>query len=243
MDNIQPPEAFRTTRWTRVIAARGESGDERDALKQLAADYYAPVVAFLARDGRSPDDAREMAHAFFADFLAGDFLSRVDPGKGRFRSYLLGSLKHFMAHCRERSYRLKRGAGAEHIPLEFGTESSPALQESIADISARSPDHWFDRQWALTVLQRALTASREQAVREGRERQFIRLQPWLTGEADHGDQKMAAADLGMSAGAVKVAIHRMRGRFRNAVRDEVGRTLDDGRDLEEEMRALYAALG
>ncbi len=236
--------SFRTTQWTRVLSAKGAATDSGagEALRDLCADYYAPVVAFLIRDGRRPDAARELAHEFFAFLLAGDPLARIERERGRFRSYLIGALKHFIANQRQHANRERRGGGIAPLALDAEqlNDCSPSLV--IADDAALTPDASFDRQWALTVLARALEVLREEFTTEGNASRFEKLKPWLTGESSHGDQAALAAELGMETNALKVAIHRLRQRYRQAIRNEVGRTLEDPQAVEDEMQSLFAAL-
>ena len=150
------PDAFHTTRWTLVRHATGHSAEGQQALSELCAAYYEPVVAFLRRSGRDADAAREMAHEFFAHLLEKPNLDGAEPERGRFRSYLLGALKHHLSHRRERDARQKRGGGAEMIPLDAGTDTSPGVDPG--DPQTLPPDREFDRQWALHVLRRATDA-------------------------------------------------------------------------------------
>jgi RNA polymerase sigma-70 factor (ECF subfamily) len=240
--STQPPAAapvFCTTRWTQVLAARGPSEPARQALSELCAAYYEPVVAFLARTGRDADASRELAHEFFARVLEGDPLANVRR-EGRFRSYLLGALKHFLSHQRARERRLKRGGGAQPLSLDAGTDTTPGLDP--ADASLVSPDAAFDREWATTVLARALAELRRESDAEGKGAQFERLKPWLTGQAEQGDQAELARSLGWEISALKSTVHRLRRRFRHLVKQEVAATLAGPAGVEEEMRALFAAL-
>lgn len=235
-----PGEGFRTTRWTQVSRAKAESPEGRRALAELCDAYYEPVAAFLRCQLRDADVARDLAHDFFVSMLEGGAIARADQDRGRFRSYLLGAVKHFLSHHREAERRLKRGGGVSGISLN-DTEAGEA--QSVADASVLSPDAAFDRQWALTVLARALEALRLECVAEGRGEFFEGVKPWLTGEAAHGDQATLAASFGMNANALKVAVHRLKRRFREVLKAEVAGTLDDPGAVESEMRALFAALG
>ena len=230
----QDPRAFLTTRWTRVRAARVDSDSGRAALAELCAAYYEPVLAYLRAATRDADGARDLAHAFFAALLSGQGLAAASPEHGRFRSYLLGAAKHFLLNQRAAARRLKRGGGAEHLPLE-----DDAL---AASGQGRTPEREFDRQWALTLIARALDALRAECAAEGRVDFFERAKPWLTGEAGHGDQTSLASDLGLTPDALKMAIHRLKRRFRARVKDEVSGTLSEPADVDEEMRGLFAAL-
>lgn len=233
-------ESFRTTRWTQVSRAKAESPEGRRALAELCDAYYEPVAAFLRYELRDADAARELAHDFFASMLAGGAITRAEQERGRFRSYLLGAVKHFLSHHREAAQRLKRGGGVAKVSLN-NTEAGEA--RSVADASVLSPDAAFDRQWALTVLARALEALRLECEAEGRGEFFEGVKPWLTGEAAHGDQSALAARCGLNANALKVAVHRLKRRFRELLKAEVAGTLDDPGSVEAEMHALFAALG
>ena len=230
-------ESFRTTRWTQVSRAKADSPEGRRALAELCSAYYEPVAAFLRYDLRDADAARELTHDFFAHLLAGGAIAHAEQERGRFRSYLLGAVKHFLSHQRESRRRLKRGGGVENISLNE-TEA-----RAVPDAGVMSPDAAFDRQWALTVVAHALEALRGECVAEGRADFFEQVKPWLTGDAARGGQAALAAGCGMNANALKVAVHRLKRRFRQLLKAEVAGTLDDPGLVEVEMRALFAALG
>jgi len=237
-----PTTPFAPTRWTLVLRARGESAESRAALSELCAAYYQPVVRFLRREGRDADAAREAAHDFFARVLSGSGFQGADPERGRFRSYLLGALKHFLADQRERAHRLKRGGGValESLDAPGGTDTAPGWQ--VAASAVRNPDADFDREWALTTMDRALAVLERELTTAGKPDQFDILKPWLMGDIAGASQVDAARRLGLSEGAVKVTIHRLRKRFRAAVRSEILQTLRDPGLVEEELRHLIAAL-
>ena len=232
-DSATDANAFHTTRWTLVRNAAGRTVEARQALGELCAGCYAPVVAFLRREGRDEDAARELAHEFFAKVLADETLGAFERGRGRFRSYLLGAVKHFLANHRRDAAREKRGGGAEHLALDAGTDTSPGV-----DVAA-APEAVFDREWALAIVERALALLESESENAA---QFAALKPWLTPAASPASQAHAADALGVSEGAVKVAIHRLRRRFREIVRAEIAQTLHDPADLADEMRHLVAAL-
>ena len=239
--NGQPDEArrFLTTRWTQVRRAKADSPEGRRALGELCDAYYEPVAEFLRHELHDADAARDLAHDFFARTLGGGAIIHAEEERGRFRSYLLGALKHFLSHHREKARRLKRGGGAESFSLN-DTDASEA--RSVPAGGVLSPDAAFDRQWALTVLARSLDALRGECNTAGQGKFFEQVKPWLTGDAAHGDQTVLAADCGMNANALKVAVHRMKRRFRDLLKAEVAGTLDDPAHVEAEMQALFAAL-
>jgi RNA polymerase sigma-70 factor (ECF subfamily) len=233
--------SFHDTRWTLVSRSRGSDTQARAALSELCGAYYAPVVAFLRRDGRDEDTARELAHDFFAKLLAGDAINGADPLRGRFRSYLLSALKRFAADQRDHDHAAKRGGGQIHAVIE-NEDSSTGAGLQIADASVEAPDAAFDRQWALTLLARALATLEAELRDSGKGHHFDTLKSWLTADADATPQAEAAAKLGISEDAVKVAIHRLRKRFRDAVKAEIAQTVSDLGNVREELDALMAAL-
>lgn len=242
MENASPSraEAFVTTRWTQVLAARGDSPAARQALSDLCAAYYAPVVAFLRREGRNDDDARELAHEFFARVLEHASFDHADPRRGRFRSYLLGALKHFLANRRAHELRAKRGAGAVHEPIIPETDTSPGTP--LPDLTALTNDAVFDREWAIRMLEHALETMQHEADRAGTRSEFDALKPWLTGEHANHSSAGAASALGINEGAARVAIHRLRRRFREVVRTEIAQTVADPTEIADELRHLITAL-
>ena len=234
------PDSFHTTRWTLVRNATGSSAEGRQALSELCATCYEPVVAFLRRSGRDDDAAREAAHGFFEAVLEKPALGGAEPGRGRFRSYLLGALKHHLSHRRERDARQKRGGGAEVVALDAGTDTSPGTDPG--DAQSLPPDREFDRQWALHILRRATDALAAEWRDAGKAEEFAALQPFIGGESAHGDLASLAESRGESAATLRKTASRLRQRFRQHVKAELAPTLADGVSADEEMRALLAAL-
>jgi RNA polymerase sigma-70 factor (ECF subfamily) len=235
------PAAFHTTRWTVVLQARGNAPEARAALGELCEAYWTPVFRFLRREGRGEDDSQELAQEFFARLLAGGGIGRVDPEKGRFRSYLLGALKHFLAERKRNEGRQKRGGDVVIESIESGgTDTSPGMP--IPDPAGPVADAWFDREWALAVMDRGLTAVQAAFEESRKGKQFQLLKPWLIGDTENLSQADAAAQLGMTTGAVKVAIHRLRKSFRDAVQAEIAQTVTDPDEITEELRYLIEVL-
>jgi len=232
---------FQATRWTLVVRSRGGDTSAKSALSDLCAAYYAPVVAFLRSEGRTDDAARELAHGFFARLLEGGSLEQAEQGRGRFRSYLLGALKHFLLDQRDRARAAKRGGGAEHAPLEASDDSSPAGLQ-IADASAPAPDAAFDRQWAISLLDSALRDLEAEMIADGKQRPFELLKPWLTGDAEAASQASIAEELGMSVDAVKQSVLRLRKRFRTQMKRHIADTVEGSAQADEELQHLMAAL-
>ena len=224
--------AFAATRWTLVLQAQGRTPEARVALSELCAAYYAPVQEFIRQWLRGADKADDLTQEFFAEILSRGGVDGAQPQRGRFRSFLLGAVKHFLSHAREREQAQKRGGGMEFHPLDAGHDApDPALP----------PDAAFDRQWALTLLSRAMDSLEAQFSAEDKADAFLILKPWLTGDADQ-PQSTAAAALGLTDTAVKVAIHRLRQRFRQQLRAELTATLDSSDMVDEELGHLFAAL-
>jgi RNA polymerase sigma-70 factor (ECF subfamily) len=229
--------SFHTTRWTRVCLAKADSEDGRKALADLCEAYYAPVVAFLRCELRDAEAARDLSHAFFAGMLSGGTLHTAEQERGRFRSYLLGAVKHFLSHHREAALRIKRGGGTIPVPID------EEVACTLPDPQQLSPDAAFDRQWALTVLSRGLEALRTDCREEGRELLFERVKPLLTGDGEYGSQSDIAEVCGLNLDAFRMTVHRLKKRLRQCVKAEVAGTLEDPARVQEEMEALFAALG
>jgi RNA polymerase sigma factor (sigma-70 family) len=232
-----PRAAFVTTQWTRVLEAQGDSSDAKAALSDLCANYYAPVFAFVRRNSPDENAARDLTQEFFARVLGGRAL-HPDPQRGRFRSYLLAAVKNFLADMRDRERAAKRGGGVQPVPLE--TDTSPGVR--LADESVLSPDREFDRKWAITVLDRALTTLAAEHSAPEDKAQFETLKPWLTGDSDELSQAEAARRLGCSESTVKVVIHRLRKRFRELAKSEIRQTMTDPTQVADELACLIAAL-
>lgn len=227
---------FAPTRWTLVLEARGDSPAAQAALGELCGSYYQPVFRFLQREGRTEDAARELTQEFFARLLARDGFATADPARGRFRSFVLGALRHFLGDQRDRDNAAKRGGGAILEPMPEPTDTSPGRE-----LAAATPDDtWFDRQWALAIMDTALRALAAEHAAAGKADQFEHLKPWLMGAA--AAQADVAARLGWSEGALKVAVHRLRKRFRELVRAEVAQTVPAFADVDAELRYLVEVL-
>ncbi len=240
-ENAAKRDEFAPTRWTLVLRARGKTPDARAALGELCEGYYQPVLRFLGRDGRDEDSARELTQEFFARILGDGGFDQADPERGRFRSYLLGALKHFLADQRKHEQRLKRGGGVAPESLDAALEGEREPLQ-VADDSTPAPEAFFDREWAIAVMARSLEVLRKEFVDGRKVEQFETLKPWLMGESAEMSQPNAARQLGLSEGAVKVVIHRLRKRFRDAVRAEISQTLRDPSLVDEELRHLIEAL-
>ena len=196
-------------------------------LSELCAIYYDPVLHFTRRWCGNEDRAKDLAHGFFEDLLGRQSLGAADPAKGRFRSYLLAAVKHFLSHRRAREAAAKRGGGVEMVPLDHAGDSGIPAEW----------DREFDRAWALALIRRTLDSLAAEMTAAGNGDQFEILRPWLDGGLQ-GDAAVAAATLKLSPTALKVAIHRLRQRFRQRVRDEIAATTADEADAGDEFRHL-----
>lgn len=234
-------ENFVPTRWTLVLRAQGETPEATAALGELCEAYYQPVLRFLRREGREDDAAREIAQEFFARILARGSLGDADPERGRFRSYLLGALKHFLSDRRKHERREKRGGGAALESIDAAVEEG-GVGPDAAWSDGPPHDAEFDREWAMAVMARGLESVEAEWGTGGKAGQFEVLKPWLVGESPGMSQADAARQLGVTEGAIKVAVHRLRKRFRDAVRTEIGQTLRDPTLVDEELRHLIEAL-
>lgn len=222
---------------TRVIAARGNSSDARQALSELADSYYAPVVAFLKKEGRNDDAARDLAHSFFASLLSRDALATLEPNRSRFRSYLLGALKHFIVHQREKSSAQKRGSQITHLPIQPSTDTSPGLDPPEA--LALPPDQEFDRQWALHLISQALTILEAQWNTAGKSDDFENLRPFLDGNASHG---ALAEKTGQNENTLRSQLHRLRRSFRQQPKSLISPTVPTKQDVTDELQTLVLSL-
>ncbi len=225
---------FPTTHWTRVLdAGRGETDLSRQALEDLCRIYWTPLYAFLRRQGQSPDDAKDLTQGFLARVIAREDLGQVGPEKGKFRTFLLTSLRNFTIKQALRDKAQKRGGAA--VPLTIDGDEGERL--CGPDLSAESPELAFDRRWCRTVLGQALRRLQEEQRARGKQAMFEVLSRFLDG-ADPGDYEVAAAQLGTTSGALAVTIHRLRSRLQELIRCEVAQTVGSADRLDEEMRYL-----
>lgn len=220
-----------------MCLAKADSEDGRRALADLCDAYYEPVVAYLRSVFRDADAAREMSHAFFAEMLGGGTINTADRERGRFRSYLLGAVKHFAGHQQEAAQRMKRGGGMEAVSLDDEEAAK------VPDVRLLPPDAEFDRQWAMTVIARGMEALRAECASEGRGAFFDSVSGILNGHASHGDQTALAVSCGMSFDAFRMAVSRLKKRLRQCVKSEVAGTLENPAAVQDEMETLFAALG
>jgi len=231
---------FATTHWSIVVAAGAEESSQRcHALETLCRTYWYPLYAYVRRRGATAEDARDLTQAFFARLLEKGTLRAADPERGRFRSFLLGSLNHFLANEWRRSQAKKRGGGRAAIPLDIHSGETRYALEPSHDLT---PEKIFERRWALTVLERALAALRDEAIRAGKQDLFEHLKAYLVGETSAIPYREIGDAVGMTAGAVKTAAHRLRRQCRELIREEVAQTVADPEQVDDELRHLFTAI-
>jgi RNA polymerase sigma-70 factor (ECF subfamily) len=230
-------DRFTTTQWSLVQAARdGSETEARRALESLCEAYWFPLYAFVRRRGYPADEAADLTQAFFADLLSRPFLGGIDRSKGRFRSFLLASLEHFLSHERDKVAAQKRGGGARSFPLDaLGAET----RYSHEPADQLTPERVFERRWGLTVMERAMERLQSESG-ENAER-FERLKPYLTG-TDHAQYREIADALGTTENAIKAAVHRLRQNYGRLLREEIAQTVADADEVDDEVRHLLTVI-
>jgi RNA polymerase sigma-70 factor (ECF subfamily) len=238
MHTMAGPSQFPTTRWTLVVAAAGPQRKEaRSALSSLCESYWYPLYAYVRRRGCLPDKAQDLTQEFFIRVLEGRYLDRADPEKGRFRAFILTSLKFFLADEGDRERAQKRGGG-QLVSLEFSSGEERYQREPAHD---ETPERIFERRWALSVLDRVVEKLQDEFVQHGRREHFERLKVFLLGQSE-APYAALAREMNTSEGALKVAIHRLRKRYRELFRQEIADTVADPEEVESELRFLAAVL-
>jgi len=233
--------AFRTTHWSLVLAARGQSPAAEEALEKLCRTYWRPIYGYVRRQGVGPEEAKDLTQGFFALLLERRDLDAVRKEKGRLRSYLLTSVKHFMANERNRAMAIKRGQGQRLIPLEDLSERERVGFEPTETLAA---DQIYERRWALSVLDQVLVRLGDEYRAGGPASAglFDRLQKSLTEDPGHPSPADTAREFGMTESAVRQASYRMRQRYRQLLREEISHTVMLPGDIEDELRHLIAVL-
>jgi RNA polymerase sigma factor (sigma-70 family) len=224
-----------------VLAAGQRHAPEADrALEELCGTYWFPLYAYVRRRNYSKEDAEDLIQGFFAKFLKKNYLENLDAERGRFRAFLLASLKHFLINEWKRSNRQKRGGGEMALSLDWSTADT---QFQIASSAEPAPDKAFDREWATALLGRVIERLQSECESEGRGRHFAHLKVFLTAGKGTVSHAEAAKRLSMDETAVRVAVHRLRKRYRQLLRDEIAHTLSDPAQVDDEMRTLFGAFG
>ena len=228
---------FDTTRWSVVLGTQGTGADARAALESLCRTYRPPVLAYIHGRGYASDIAEDLTQSFFARFLELGHYAQPDPSRGRFRAYLLTSIKHFLINAEVEAHRVKRGGRIQFESID------PNEADSVLPADANDPERAFEQAWALAVLDAALRRLRTETQLAGRGALFDHLRDFLAEQPDEADYTRVAAALNMRRNTVAVSVHRLRHRLRTLVREEVAETAADQGALELELRELRNALG
>jgi RNA polymerase sigma-70 factor (ECF subfamily) len=229
---------FEQTQWTDLLRVRDNAPGADKALEELCKKYWPPLYAFLRAQGRTPENAQDLTQGFFVHLLTKNRMQNVQPAKGKFRSFLLACLKHYVENIRVADMAGKRGGGREHIPLKID-EAETHYQPEPATF--QDPAKLFERRWATTLIEGVFQRLKEDYHRKGKTVFINTLLPYLNGDAERGDYSAAAAKLQLSESAVRTAVSRLRGDFRDLLRSEVALTVDDPAEIDDEIRYLIAA--
>ncbi len=233
-------DSFATTRWSLVIQAGHASTTEADsALASLCEAYWCPLYSYVRRRVADTNEAQDLTQAFFAELLEKKYVEMATPERGRFRSFLLTSLKHFLSKEWEKAKAQKRGGGRSPISFDF---ESADTSFRIEPAGGHTPEQLFDRQWAVTLLNRIMNRLADDWRRTGKVEQFEALYPFLVGDRVGKTYREAAAELGVSEAAAKMSVSRMRGRYRELLRDEIAQTVSQPNQIDEEIRNLFESL-
>ncbi len=239
-ETARPKNYFATTHWTMVLAAgRNDTTRARHALAQLCQIYWYPLYAYVRRRGYKAQDTQDLTQEFFARFLERDALAGADPARGRFRSFILTAMNHFLATEWEKARTKKRGGGAEIISLDLAAAEKRYDLEP-ADLA--TPDKAFDHQWALALLNLVLNRLEDDYQRDGKIELFTSLKQTLMGSRESQPYRELAASVGMNEGALKVAVHRLRRRYRDLLQAEIAHTVTSTAEAGDELLHLFAVL-
>jgi RNA polymerase sigma factor (sigma-70 family) len=230
---------FTTTHWSVVVQAQSESPAAQEALEKLCRIYWQPIYGFVQRQGIGSEEAKDITQGFFVDLLEHRSLTAVRREKGRFRSYLLGALKHFLTDERRRAMAIKRGKGQPLIPLEELSSDERAEVEPTDPVTA---EQIYERRWASTVLERVLSLLKNEYIAAGNAALFDSLKQLLPDEPGSPTQADIAGQLGMTANAVRQAFHRFRHRYQSLLREEIAQTVATPGDVDDELRHLIAVV-
>jgi len=232
---------FTTTHWSVVLSARKRKSPQSErALAALCETYWFPLYAYVRRSGYSSHDAQDLTQDFFAQLLEKDFLKDVDHRRGKFRSFLLAALKHYLGHQRERARAKKRGGGRAPFSLDFNDAEN---RYHLEPQDPATPERLYQRRWALTLLDRVVGRLEDENVRAGKAETFAGLKEFLTAGRESRPYGRVAESLGTTEGAVKVAVHRLRRRYRELLKEEIAQTVADPAEIDDELRELFAAVG
>ncbi len=237
---VQPRAVFATTHWSLVLAAaQPDSARAHAALARLCQTYWYPLYAYVRRRGYAAHDAQDLTQAFFLRLLERRWVADADRDRGRFRTFLLTALQRFLADEWDKGRAQKRGGGVPHIPVQLDSAETRYGHEPADELT---PEQSYERRWALTLLDTVLQNLRAEYARTGKGELFARLSACLVGGRDTQPYAELAGLLGMNEGAVKVAVHRLRQRYRQLLRDEIAQTTAQPGDVDDELRHLFAVL-
>jgi len=231
---------FPATQWTVVLAAgRSPSPESAAALERLCSSYWYPLYAFVRRSGYSPPDAQDLIQEFFARLLEHNWIAHADRHKGRFRSFLLMVMKRFLAKEWDKVKTLKRGGQVRFVPLQLDAAETRYIREPA---DTWTPEQVFEKQWALALLESVLSRLREDYARDGKGALFHTLEPCLIGSRETQPYAALGAELGMTEGAVKMAVCRLRERYRECLKEKIGHTVASPAEVDEELHHLFRVL-
>ena len=231
---------FDTTHWSIVLRARGDEADARNALEALCRTYRPPVLAYVRRRGYSMEAAEDLAQTFFARFLEQAYHANADPTRGRFRAFLLTALKRFLIDADANAAALKRGGNVHFRSLESNGPNEDDTLNRVSD--GETPERAFERSWALALLESAMRKLRDEAIRAGKAALFDRLSEFLADSPDDADYKRIANELNLRRNTLAVAVHRLRHRLRELVREELSQTTIDADEMQSELREMRGVL-
>ncbi len=232
---------FATTHWSVVLTAgRSDTTRSQDALTKLCQTYWYPLYAYVRRHGYSAHDAQDLTQAFFAHLLERHSLAAADPNRGRFRSFMLGVMNHFLANERDRAGAQKRGGGVTHLPLQFDTAETRYGHEPPDNTT---PEQNYERRWAMALLEEVLRRLADEYKHDGHAELFAGINPCLVGERANQPYAELATRLGVSENTVKSSVHRLRQRYRQLLREEIAHTVAMPGEVDEELRHLFTVLG
>jgi RNA polymerase sigma-70 factor (ECF subfamily) len=230
---------FSTTSWSLVLAAVRPTSESQEALADLCQTYWKPIYAFIRRNGYAPDQAQDLTQAFFTEFLEKNYVRGANRDRGRFRSFLLSAVKHFLSHQRDRAQALKRGGGQTHVSIDADAAEvwyAPAAVDNL------TPETLFERRWALSVLERVVARLRDGFEQTHPAVDFNHLMTFLNGDSRTESYEDWAIETGASAGSLRTSVYRMRKKYRELLRAEIAETVADPDEIEEEIRFLRAIL-
>jgi DNA-directed RNA polymerase specialized sigma24 family protein len=240
MSDSSSAARFPTTKWSQVVHAGDPADPEaRAALEGLCRDYWYPLYAFARRQGLDREESGDLVQGFLADLIERGDLTKADPSRGRFRSFLRSACSHFLSHARDHDCAVKRGGGRTPVSIDLQDAEGRYINEPAHDLTA---ERLFERRWAMVLLEHVLARLESEASRGGRSDLFHHLRPMLEGNDVVDSYKEIGETLQMSEGSVKVAAHRFRGRYRQILREEVSRTVAEPADIDAEIADLLKAL-